>query len=56
MKEELKGVDLTAGTMTAGWGPNSEGVQPWLHSDMKDMAYLFINLLYNDIVANGGLR
>ena len=56
MKEVLKGVDLTAGTMTVGWYPTSEGVQPWLRSDMKDMAYLFINLLYNDIITNGGLR
>ena len=48
----LNGVDYRN-----GWGrPTSEGVQPWLHSDMKDMAYLFINLLYNDIITNGGLR
>ena len=40
-----------------GWGrPASEGMQPWLHSDIKDMAYHFINLLYGEIVTSGGLR
>ena len=40
-----------------GWGrPASEGMQPWLHSDIKDMAYLFINSLYGELVTNGGLK
>ena len=40
-----------------GWGrPASEGVQPWFHSDIKNMAYLFINGLYDDMVTNGGLK
>ena len=49
MKEELKGVDLTAGTMTAGWGPTFEGVQSWLRSDMKDMSYRYVYPLYKTI-------
>ena len=55
--DNVDNCDLNGADYRSGWGrPQSEGVQPWFHSDMKNMSYLFINSLYNDIVTNGGLR
>ena len=40
-----------------GWGrPAVEDSLPWLHSDIKNMAYRFISRLYNDITTNGGFK
>ena len=34
-----------------GWGRNSISYgQRWLHSDMKDMSYLYVFPLYNELV------
>ena len=55
--DQLENHNLNSSYYQDGWGrPASEGMQPWLHSDMKDMAYHFINMLYGDIVTKGGLR
>lgn len=55
--DNVDNCDLNGADYRSGWGrPQSEGEQPWFHSDMKNMSYLFINSLYNDIVTNGGLR
>ena len=55
--DQLENNNLNGVDYRNGWGrPASEGMQPWLHSDIKDMAYLFINGLYVDMVTNGGLR
>ena len=38
--------DINAVRYRSSWGrPAVENEQPWLHSDMKDMAYFFINAL-----------
>ena len=55
--DQLENSDLNGADYRNGWGrPASEGMQPWFHSDIKDMAYLFINSLYGELVTNGGLR
>jgi len=55
--DQLENSDLNGADYRNGWGrPASEGMQPWLHSDIKDMAYLFINSLYGELVTNGGLK
>jgi hypothetical protein len=39
------------------WGRNSNYYEDnWLHSDMKDMAYFFVFLLYDDLINKGGLK
>ena len=49
--------DAGAVSRPNGWGrPASEGVQPWLHSDIKNMALWFVGCLYDEIVTIGGLR
>jgi hypothetical protein len=55
--DQLENNNLNGADYRNGWGrPASEEMQPWLHSDIKDMAYLFINGLYGEMVVNGGLR
>lgn len=40
-----------------GWGRLPEHNQmPWLHSDMKDMAYYYVFDLYDDLLQRGGMR
>ena len=40
-----------------GWGrPAVEGEYPWLHSDMKDMAYIYVYKLYEQIIQKGILK
>ena len=40
-----------------GWGrPAINGTAAWLHSDVKDMAFIFIQPLYNTIIHEGGLK
>ena len=35
----------------------SDGViRQWLHSDIKDMAYRYVDLLFDDFVNRGGIR
>ena len=41
-----------------GWGRDDEFIykQKWLHSDMKDMAYLFVFKLYDQLTQEGVLK
>ena len=41
-----------------GWGRNAEqdGSQPWLHSDMKDVAFFYVYKLYEQLITKGNLR
>ena len=40
-----------------GWGRYDNIYnQDWLHSDMKDMAFFFISLLYNELAQKGMLK
>ena len=49
--------DINAIRYRSSWGrPAVENEQPGLHSDMKDMAYFFINALYEEITTNGGMK
>ena len=49
--------DTTVIPRPNGWGRlASEGVQSWRHSDIKDMSYFCVNLLYDNIAVKGGLR
>lgn len=49
--------DLNSSTYRDGWG-RSHNVygKSWLHSDMKDMAYIYVYPLYNDLVHKGDLK
>jgi len=39
------------------WGrPPQKGAQPWLHSDMKDMAFFYVYKLYEQIIQKGNLK
>ncbi len=49
--------DAGAVSRPNGWGRSaSEGAQPWLHSDIKNMALWFVGCFYDEIVTIGGLR
>ena len=41
-----------------GWGRNAEqdGSQPWLHSDMKDVAFFYVYKLYEQLITKGNLK
>ena len=40
-----------------GWGRNHRWyLQRWLHSDMKDMAYLHVYRLFDDFCTKGNLK
>ncbi|HPN84769.1 MAG TPA: hypothetical protein PK821_05470, partial [Victivallales bacterium] len=47
-------------TMKSGWPDirpkNSQGIQPWRHSDFKDVAYVYTYLVFNNMVDKGGLK
>ena len=52
----LKDYDLNDGNYRNGWGRDEDsyyGVN-WLHSDMKDMAYIHVFKLYDEIVLRKG--
>ena len=40
------------------WGRSADSIyqKKWLHSDMKDMAYFYVHMLYYQLVEKGGLR
>ena len=42
----------------SSWGrvAENDGSIPWKHSDMKDMAYLFVYRLFKDLVLKGKLK
>ena len=40
-----------------GWGRNSSVYNgQWLHSDMKDMAFLYVYPIFNDLATKGSLK
>ena len=40
-----------------GWGRNDNVyLDKWLHSDMKDMAFFYVNPLYNNLTTKGNLK
>ena len=41
-----------------GWGRNAaqDGSQPWLHSDMKDVAFFYVYKLYEQLITKGNLK
>lgn len=39
-----------------GWGRSGEPYNDrWLHNDLKNMAYLYTYILFNELVSQGGL-
>jgi hypothetical protein len=43
-------------TVGFGTGGNSTREADWLHSDLKNMAYLYTYELFNELVTQGGLQ
>ena len=42
-----------------GWGrvgDDDVSTPPWLHSDMKDMAYFYVYKLYEQLITKGNLK
>ena len=49
--------DLNSDTFRNGWGrPAVKNQTPWLHSDMKDMAFFYVYKLYEQLVQKGSLK
>ena len=46
-----------AGALHSGWGrPVSGSSLVWKHSDMKDMAFLFVHTLYSELMVKAGMK
>ena len=55
--EIIKNYDLNESDYKKSWGRNDEWYgKSWLHSDIKDMAYRYVDLLFDDFVNRGGIR
>lgn len=50
--------DLEGGVLRPnGWGRSPVRNQtPWLHSDMKDMAFFYVYKLYEQLIQKGNLK
>ena len=49
--------DLNSDNYRNGWGrPAVKNQTPWLHSDMKDMAFFYVYKLYEQLVQKGNLK
>ena len=57
-EEESSRFDLNSSLFRSSWGrvAENDGSIPWKHSDMKDMAYLFVYRLFKDLVLKGKLK
>ena len=54
---KIENHDLNSSDYRNGWGrPAIEGELPWLHSDMKDMAYFYVYKLYEQLIQKGNLK
>ena len=49
--------DLNSSEYRNGWGRQAVRNQtPWLHSDMKDMAFFYVYKLYEQLIQKGHLK
>lgn len=57
LKSSQQNIDLNISSLRSVWGRNDEWYgKSWLHSDIKDMAYRYVDLLFDDFVNRGGIR
>jgi hypothetical protein len=57
LKSSQQNIDLNALSLRSVWGRNhSKYGEAWLHSDMKDMAYRYVNLLFDEFVSRGEIK
>ena len=50
-------VNLNSEFSNDDWGCNHEKYsKSWLHSDMRDMAYHYVNRLFEDFVSRGEIK
>ena len=49
--------DLNGSLYRSGWGRSHQVyLEKWFHSDMKDMALLYVHPLYDELVMKGNIR
>jgi hypothetical protein len=55
--EIMNNFNLNDSTYRDDWGRNHNKYnKSWLHSDMKDMSYRYVNLLFDDFVSRGEMK
>jgi hypothetical protein len=57
LKGSQQNIDLNVSNLRSVWGRDHKKYGgSWLHSDIRDMAYRYVNLLFDDFVIRGVMK